>query len=102
MPDPFTIEYSYQAADELRALRATDRTKIVTAIVTHLKHEPKKTSRSRIKEMEQPFWSQYRLRVEDFRVYYDVTDDLRKVLILRIVEKGTKETPAEGPSNEKA
>jgi hypothetical protein len=52
-------------------------------------------SKSRIKAMLQPFWSQYRLRVDDFRVYYDVTetDQVQCVFILRILAKTTEATP---------
>lgn len=42
--------------------------------------------------MDQPFWSQYRLRVDDFRVYYDVDEQLHVVNVLRVIEKGTSET----------
>jgi mRNA-degrading endonuclease RelE of RelBE toxin-antitoxin system len=48
--------------------------------------------------MAQPFWSQYRLRVGDFRVYYDVDEGARTVDVLRILEKGTRTTPTEEPS----
>jgi mRNA interferase RelE/StbE len=48
-------------------------------------HEPDRVSKSRIKRlraMEQP---QYRLRVEDYRVFYDIIDS--DVLIIAIVPK---------------
>ncbi len=89
---PFQIQYAEEAAEDLQALRAFDQKKILEAIETHLRHEPEKTSRSRIKLMSQPFWSQYRLRVESFRVYYDVDRGMQLVHILRIQEKGSHET----------
>ena len=67
---------------------------------THLSLEPTKKSRSRIKKMEQPFWSQFRLRIDDFRVYYDVDEEKRVVMILRIIEKGTDQT--QGSPNDEA
>ena len=51
----------------------------------HLWHEPTKTSRSRIKRLKGVQRPQYRLRVEDIRVFYDVTD--AAVEILAIVPK---------------
>jgi mRNA-degrading endonuclease RelE of RelBE toxin-antitoxin system len=57
-----------------------------------LSHEPTKISGSTIKKMEQPFWSQYRLRVEEFRVYYDVDEPNQTVFIVRVLFKGTKTT----------
>jgi len=47
--------------------------------------------------MIQPFWSQYRLRIEDLRVYYDVDDVDRRVNVLRVLEKTTNPTPKESP-----
>ena len=95
MPEPFWIQLTEDSTSEMNALRAFDRTKVVQAMFTHLTHEPTKVSRSRIKKMDQPFWSQYRLRIEDFRVYYDVDEDTRRVTILRILKKGTEETAKE-------
>jgi mRNA-degrading endonuclease RelE of RelBE toxin-antitoxin system len=53
--------------------------------------------KSRIKLMNQPFWSQYRLRVGDFRIYYDVDDDNHVVNVLRILMKTTDQTPEAPP-----
>jgi len=54
-------------------------------------------SRSRIKAMTQPFWSQFRLRIDEFRVYYDVDDALKKVSVLGVLFKATDSTPEESP-----
>jgi len=54
-------------------------------------------SKSRIKAMLQPFWSQYRLRVDEFRVYYDVDEDHLIVNVLRVLMKTTDQTPEESP-----
>jgi mRNA-degrading endonuclease RelE of RelBE toxin-antitoxin system len=56
-----------------------------TAIETHLRHEPRKTSRSRIKRLRGLARPQYRLRIGDVRVFYDVTGAI--VEILAIVAK---------------
>ena len=76
-------------------MRAYDQRKILGAIERHLFHDPSQANRSSIKRMVQPFWSQYRLRVEDFRVYYDVDDEERAVSILRVLKKEQGETTQE-------
>lgn len=93
----FRIEYFPDAIQDLSGLRAFDRQQILDAIPLHLTHEPKRESRSRIKRMNQPFWSKYRLRVGEFRVYYDVDETTQSVNVLRILEKGTAETLKELP-----
>ena len=42
------------------------------AIETHLRYEPEKVSKSRIKRLEGLEWPQYRLRIGDIRAFYDV------------------------------
>ena len=50
------------------------------ALEKHLRYEPTKTSRSRIKRLRGIRRSQYRLLVEGIRVFYDVTDEAVEVL----------------------
>ncbi len=52
---------------------------------SHLRHEPRKQSRSRIKRLKGLSRPQFRLRVGDVRVFYDVNED--SVEILAILEK---------------
>jgi mRNA-degrading endonuclease RelE of RelBE toxin-antitoxin system len=91
----YTIEYAKEAARDLDLIRAFDQRKITQAIEIRLKRQPTKESRTRIKRMEQPFWSEYRLRVGAFRVYYDVDDLTRVVSILRVLDKGRNATERE-------
>ena len=51
----------------------------------HLRHEPTKESRSRIKRLRDLAQPQYRLRVGDIRVFYDVVE--ARVEILAILFK---------------
>jgi mRNA-degrading endonuclease RelE of RelBE toxin-antitoxin system len=90
---PFRIEYVASAVDDIKGLRAFDRAKIIEAIDRHLTSAPSQPSRSRIKRMTQPFWSQFRLRVDDLRVYYDVDETDRHVTVLRVLRKGSSPTP---------
>ena len=70
---------------QLNSLRKDTRSGVRAGIKLHLRHEPTKVSKSRIKRLrglEQP---QYRLRIDEIRVFYDVTET--SVEILAIVPK---------------
>jgi mRNA interferase RelE/StbE len=81
----YEIILAPEAVDDLRRLSAGDRSGIRDALERHLRHEPGKESRSRIKRLRGVRRPQYRLRVGDFRVFYDVGVDT--VEILAIVPK---------------
>lgn len=55
------------------------------ALETHLRHEPAKASRSRIKRLRGLRQPQFRLRVGEVRVFYDIVGST--VEILAIVAK---------------
>ena len=74
-----------QAAEDLRRLRAHDRAAVRDAIEIHLRYEPTKTGKSRIKRLRKTSRPEYRLRVGEIRVFYDVTEG--RVEILAIVAK---------------
>ncbi|MBV9111861.1 MAG: hypothetical protein JOY67_03470 [Hyphomicrobiales bacterium] len=74
----------------MKKLAAHLRTEIRAAIETHLRHEPKKTSRSCIKRLRGASRPQFRLRVGEIRVCYDVLD--RGVEILAMVAKSELES----------
>jgi len=57
---------------------------------THLRYEPTKVSRSRIKRLRSMAHPEYRLRLDKYRVFYDV--DAEHVVVLAIVPK--KDTEA--------
>src|SRR5262249_49425823 len=71
-----------EAKEDLEALKARDRAAIRDALEKHLRHEPTKTSRSRIKRLRGIRRPQYRLRVGEIRVFYDVTDEAVEVLAI--------------------
>jgi mRNA-degrading endonuclease RelE of RelBE toxin-antitoxin system len=83
------IVLSPEAVDDLRNLKANVRATVRDAIEQHLRHEPTKTSKSRIKRLRGLSRPQYRLRVEEVRVFYDMTEDT--VEILAIVSKDEAE-----------
>lgn len=79
------IILSPEAVADLRNLKAALRAKVRQGLETHLRHEPTKPSRSRIKRLRGLRRPQFRLRIEDVRVFYDVADST--VEILAIVAK---------------
>jgi mRNA-degrading endonuclease RelE of RelBE toxin-antitoxin system len=78
----FELILAPEAVEDLRRLKARDRTGIKEALETHLRHEPTKTSRSRIKRLRGVARPQYRLRVEEVRVFYDVSGSTVEVLAI--------------------
>ena len=78
----FEILLAPEAVEDLRRLKASKRTAIKEALETHLKHEPTKTSRSRIRRLRGIARPQYRLRVEEVRVFYDVSGSTVEVLAI--------------------
>jgi mRNA-degrading endonuclease RelE of RelBE toxin-antitoxin system len=74
-----------EAAEDFKALKASDRATIRDAIEDHLRHEPTRTRKSQIKRLRGLRRPQYRLRVGDIRIFYDVTENV--VGVLAIVPK---------------
>ena len=87
---PFAIILAPEAVEDLRRLTANVRATVRSALETHLRHEPTTTSRSRIKRLRGVLRPQYRLRVGEVRVFYDVS--ATTVEILAIVAKSEVES----------
>jgi len=85
----YEIILSPEAIDDLYSLTAYWRARVKDAIETHLRYEPTKESKSRIKRLRGLSRPQYRLREDDIRVYYDVSSN--EVEILGIVLKSEAE-----------
>ena len=81
----FEVLLSPQALEDLNRLDAFIRAEVRDQIALHLSHEPMRTSRSRIKRLRGLAQPQYRLRVGDIRVFYDVVAS--EVHVLTIVSK---------------
>jgi mRNA-degrading endonuclease RelE of RelBE toxin-antitoxin system len=78
------------AAAALRTLSTPVRTGVKEAMQLYLLHEPTKVSKSRIKRLRGLTQPQYRLRVDDMRVFYDVTET--QVQVLAVVTKAEAQT----------
>jgi len=79
---PFAIVLAPEAVEDLKRLKAAVRGTVKDAMETHLRHGPDKTSRSRIKRLRGLSRPQYRLRVGDIRVFYDVAEGVVEVLAI--------------------
>jgi len=86
----FDIVLAPEAVEDLRSLKTNFRTAVRDALETHLRHEPTKASRSRIKRLRGVTRPQYRLRVGEVRVFYDVSG--RTVEVLAVVAKSEAES----------
>ena len=86
---PFEIVLAPEAIEDLRRLKANLRARVRDAFEIHLRNEPTRISRSRIKRLRGLNRPQYRLRVGELRVFYDVVD--ATVEILAVVAKSEAE-----------
>lgn len=87
----FEIISAAEAVDDMRKLSARNRSTLRDAIELQSRHRPVVERRSRIKRLQGLSQPQYRLRVDEFRVYYDVDLDERTVAVLGVVPKSTSE-----------
>jgi mRNA interferase RelE/StbE len=86
----FEIVLAPEAVEDFRKLKANIRAEVRAALETHLRDQPEKVSRSRIKRLRGLRRPQYRLRVGDVRVFYDISGAV--VEILAIVVKSEAES----------
>jgi mRNA-degrading endonuclease RelE of RelBE toxin-antitoxin system len=82
---PYEIRYSDEAVKQLRKLRVYDRKAILDQIEQVLMANPTVVSKARVKQLRDPAPTQYRLRVGEFRVFYDVAEEA--VLIIQVLSK---------------
>ena len=82
---PYEIRYSAEALAELRRLRKFDATAILDHIERVLTVNPTLESKARVKKLRQPAPTQYRLRVGEHRIFYDV--EAEHVNVIRILSK---------------
>ena len=74
------IVFAPEAVQDLKRLSARDRSIVRDAIEKYLRHDADQARGSRVKRLRGLSQPQYRLRVEEFRVFYDVADDAVEVL----------------------
>ncbi len=83
----YQVVIAKSAQEAFKRLDALWRSSLKEAMRTHLENAPKQESKSRIKRLKGLRQPQYRLRVDRFRVFYDVNDEQRRVEVLGFVIK---------------
>jgi mRNA-degrading endonuclease RelE of RelBE toxin-antitoxin system len=78
----YEILLAPEAAADMKRLKANLRAEVRDTIKKHLSHEPWKTSRSRFKRLRGISHPQYRLRIGDLRVFYDISENVVEVLAI--------------------
>ena len=98
---PYSIILAPEATEDLDDLKASLRAAVREGMETHLRHEPGKTSRSRIKRLRKLSQPQYRLRIGDVRVFYDVSEKNVEVLAIVLKSEAAKWLAKHGKSESK-
>jgi mRNA interferase RelE/StbE len=86
----YGILFAPEAVQDFKRLSARDRSPVKEAIEKHLRYEPQKISKSRIKKLQGMSRPQYRLRVDEIRVFYDVVEATVEVLAIIPKSKATE------------
>ena len=81
----YEIVLAPEAGRALQRLPARVRGQVRDALERHLRFEPTKASKGRLKRLRGLSQPQYRLRINEIRVSYDVTETA--VEILAIIER---------------
>jgi len=71
-----------EAIENFKRLSARHRAMVHDGIERHLRHQPHRESRSRIKRLRGLRHPQYRLRIDEIRLYYDIVDDSVEILAI--------------------
>jgi mRNA-degrading endonuclease RelE of RelBE toxin-antitoxin system len=78
----YEVVLAPEAARAFRFLPAYRRAEVRDVLERHLRHAPTRVSKSRIKRRRGLSQPQYRLRVGEVRVFYDVTGEAVEVLAI--------------------
>jgi len=82
---PYQIVLAPEAVEDLKRLKAHVRGTVGDAIEKYLQHQPTRVSKARIKRLRGLSRPQFRLRVGEVRIFYDVSE--RTVEVLAVVLK---------------
>ena len=93
----YKITYSNAVADDLKSIGAADRSQILDEIEVQLAHEPSQKTRNRkILVGLVPPWEHvppvWELRINEYRVFYDVDDKAKHVMVRAVRHKPPHKT----------
>ena len=83
----YEIVLKRSAIADLDGLQKRYATQIADAIERHLQHRPTKIGKTRIKRLRGIGNPDYRLRIGDYRAFYTVDEEARRVDVLRVMHK---------------
>lgn len=95
----YEIVFAPEAVKDYKRLSARERSSVRDTLEKHLRYEPERISKSRIKRLRGVRKPQYRLRIDEIRVFYDVGENTVEILAIIpksraaawLEEKGVKE-----------
>ena len=76
----FEIEFTTEAIDDMLSFRKQERKYIIEKVETQLEYQPTEETRNR-KKLRPNQLAEWELRIDRFRVFYDVDADRRCVKI---------------------
>src|SRR5205085_539898 len=82
----FAVDFSPRARENLLALRKRDQQIILDAVEVQLTYQPDQPTKNR-KQLEANPLAPWELRLGDFRVFYDLDQGDRKVVIVAVGHK---------------
>jgi mRNA-degrading endonuclease RelE of RelBE toxin-antitoxin system len=96
----FTISYAEGVADDLAGIRAFERRQLLDEIERNLAHEPTRNTRNKkILRGLTPPWEHvepvWELRVDEYRVFYDVDEAGGQVIVRAVRHKPPHKTTEE-------
>jgi mRNA-degrading endonuclease RelE of RelBE toxin-antitoxin system len=83
----FRMRFTAEAEEDLRRLRKYDQQKIIGAIETQLQDQPAQETRNQ-KRLRPNALAEWELRIDTFRVFYDLDGEN---LVVKIVAVGQKQ-----------
>ena len=97
--DAYDIEYTDEAFDDLGWFKKHEQREVLDGINQNLQHEPEKLTRNRF-PMRPNQTADWELRIGRFRVFYDVDQAARLVLIVAIGRKEGNKVYIQGEGGE--
>lgn len=86
----FKIGFTQEAVEDIHQFRKTDRKHVIDEVERHLKHQPTQETRNR-KKLRPNEIAEWELRVDKFRVFYDVDENEEFVKIEAVgFKKGSR------------
>jgi mRNA-degrading endonuclease RelE of RelBE toxin-antitoxin system len=76
----YEIRFTPEALDDLKSLRKSEQKKVLDGIDTQLEHEPTVVTRNR-KRLRPNDLAEWEIRIEKFRVFYDVDEQVKIVKV---------------------